>query len=314
MGKTLRIAYMGTPDFAVPALQALIDSPHEVVCVFTQPPRPKGRGQKVQPSPVHVLADDHHIPVHTPRSLKKDMEAQAALATYAPDVVVVAAYGLMLPKNVLLLPKYGCLNIHASLLPRWRGAAPIQYAIWHGDKQSGVTIMRMEEGLDSGPMIARKEVPIRAETTAQSLHDELSALGAGAVMDVIRIIADTGSYESEQQDENLVTYAPVLKKEDGRINWNRTAQDIDRQIRALNPWPGVWTTDPQGRRLKIIEAEAVSEAYTEPPGTLTDHLGHVACGGDTALRLITVQPENAKRMDVVSAFNGGYLKMDDVLE
>lgn len=239
MEQILRVAYMGTPDFAVPALQALIDSSHEVVCVFTQPPRPKGRGHKVQPSPVHILADEHDIPVHTPRSLKKDVEAQAMLTAYAPDVVVVAAYGLMLPKDVLLLPQYGCLNIHASLLPRWRGAAPIQYAIWQGDEKSGVTIMRMEEGLDSGPMIVKKQVPVRPETTAQSLHDELAALGAGAVMDVLQTIAGTGSYESEEQDESLVTYAPVLSKEDGRVDWNRTAQDIDRQIRALNPWPGL---------------------------------------------------------------------------
>lgn len=313
MNQSLRIAYMGTPDFAVPALQAIIDSPHEAVCVFTQPPRPKGRGQKVQPSPVHILADDHNIPVHTPRSLKKDVEAQAALASYAPDVIVVAAYGLMLPKNVLLLPQYGCLNIHASLLPRWRGAAPIQYAIWQGDEKSGVTIMRMEEGLDSGPMIVKKEVPIRPQTTTQSLHDELAALGAAAIMDVLQTIADTGSYESEEQDESLVTYAPVLTKEDGRVDWNRTAQEIDCQIRALNPWPGIWTIDPHGRRLKIIEAEAVSETYTEPPGTLTDRSGHVSCGSDTALRLITVQPENARAMDAVSAINGNYLKIDDVL-
>lgn len=314
MSTSLRIAYMGTPDFAVPALHELIHSPHEVVCVFTQPPRPKGRGQKVQPSPVHVLADDHHIPVFTPGSLKKDMDAQAGLAACAPDVIVVAAYGLMLPKNVLDIPRYGCLNIHASLLPRWRGAAPIQYAIWKGDDKSGVTIMQMEEGLDSGPMIAKKSVPIRPQTTAQSLHDELAALGAGALMEVLQDIAGHGGLKAEEQDGALSTYAPVLSKEDGRVDWSQTAEEIDRQVRALNPWPGVYTLDPHGKRIKILEAELVSEAYTEPPGTVADHMGRISCGDDTALRLITVQPENARRMDVVSAMNGGYLKVDDVLE
>jgi methionyl-tRNA formyltransferase len=310
MGNALKVVFMGTPDFAVPALEALIHSEYELVGVFSQPPRPKGRGYQVQPSPVHNLASEHNIKVYTPKSLKKDESAQVDLALLEPDIIIVAAYGLLLPKRILELPRYGCLNIHASLLPRWRGASPIQHSVWKGDNVSGVTIMKMEEGLDTGPMILKKEVQIRQQTTSKSLHDELSALGAIALMEVLDEIAKSGKFSYQEQDDNLATYAPMLKKEDGRIDWNQNAQEIDQQIRALNPWPGVWSLYDDEKRIKIIEAEAVSESYTEPPGTLIDHIGHVACGDDTAIRLITVQPENAKKMDFISAMNGGYIKRD----
>lgn len=309
----MRIAFMGTPDFAVPALEALIHRGHEVVCVFTQPPRPKGRGQQMQPSPVHLAALAQGIPVHTPLSLKKDPQAVAAMASYEPDVAVVAAYGLILPKAVLETPKYGCLNIHASMLPRWRGASPIQHAILAGDDESGICIMQMGEGLDTGPVIDCKKVRIRPQTTAQSLHDELAALGAAMIADAADRLAADGKLEAAPQDDSLSTYAPMLKKDDGRVNWAKPAGDIDRQIRALNPWPGVWTVLPEGTRLKILAAEPVDEAFTEPPGTMVDRSGHVSCGGDTGLRLLRVQPENAKAMDIVSAINGGYVKPDQVL-
>lgn len=309
----LRIVFMGTPDFAVPALEALADRGHEVIAVYSQPPRPKGRGQQVRPSPVHETASAMNIPVYTPLSLKKDEKAQAEFAALAPDVAVVAAYGLILPQTVLEAPRFGCLNIHASLLPRWRGASPIQHAIWKGDAESGVTIMQMEQGLDTGPMIEKKAVNIRPQTTAQSLHDELAALGAAMIVRVLDRLASDGQLEAEPQDDEEATYAPLLKKEDGKVDWSRSAEEIDRQVRALNPWPGVWTLSADGARLKILEAEAVTEAFTAPPGTVTDHIGHVACGGDTGLRLLTVQPENARRMDAVSAINGGYLKTGQTL-
>ncbi|MCB9988149.1 MAG: methionyl-tRNA formyltransferase [Rhodospirillales bacterium] len=307
----LRIAFMGTPDFSVPALEALIDSDHEVVCVYTQPPRPKGRGHQVQPSPVHQVAAEHGIPVYTPRSLKKDEAAQEEFAAHDLDVAVVAAYGLLLPKAVLDAPKYGCLNIHASLLPRWRGAAPIQYAIWDGDTESGITIMQMEEGLDTGPMVEKRSVKIRPITTAQSLHDELSALGAAMIVDVLDELSAKGRLDSELQDDELSTYAPMLTKDDGRVDWTLDAAAIDRQIRALTPWPGVWTETMLGKRIKILEAEPVSERYTEPPGTLADRGGHVVCGNDTVLRLTRIQPESAKAMDVTAAVNGGYVHVDE---
>ena len=309
----LRIAFMGTPDFAVPALEALIDAGHDIVCVYTQPPRPKGRGHQIQPSPVHLVAQAHNIPVHTPHSLKKDIRAVTDLADYAPDVAVVAAYGLILPKSVLEIPRLGCLNIHASLLPRWRGASPIQNAILAGDEESGICIMQMDEGLDTGPVIDCRSVKIRPETTAQSLHDELAALGAGMIAEVIRQMAENGPPEAQPQDSRGTTYAPMLKKDDGRVNWTKTASEINRQIRALTPWPGVWTTLPDGARLKILAAAPVDETFTQAPGTLTDRAGHVACGGDTVLRLMRVQPENATAMDFIAALNGGYLKPDQVL-
>lgn len=315
----LKIIFMGTPDFAVPALEALIRSGHDVVAVYSQPPRPKGRGHQVQLSPVHQCAADHNIPVYTPKSLRKDLNAQADFMALEPDLAVVAAYGLLLPKIVLEAPRYGCVNIHASLLPRWRGASPIQHAIWAGDSESGVTIMQMEEGLDTGPMIEKKALPIRPETTAQSLHDALSALGAAMIDEIVRRLAADGkaALAGEEQDDDLATYAPLLNKSDGLVDWTQQAEQIDRQIRALNPWPGVYTIvkDAQGneKRLKMIEARPSVEHFPEPPGTIIDRTGHISCGGDTGLRVLTVQPENAKKMDFVAAVNGGYLAVGNVL-
>lgn len=311
----LKIVFMGTPDFAVPALQALIQSGHEVVAVYTQPPRPKGRGHALHYSPVYELAESHNIPVYTPETLKKDADAQAEFTELNPDVAVVAAYGLILPQAVLGVPKYGCLNIHASLLPRWRGASPIQHAIWKGDKESGNSIMQMEEGLDTGPVIARQSVPIGANTTAQTLHDDLSVLGATMLVDVLdRLAREEGDLESQVQDDDQSTYAPLLRKNDGNIDWSQTAEEIDRQIRALNPWPGVGTATKDGRRIKIIEAKPVSGDFSDKPGTLINRTGLVVCGNNTALNLAVVQPENAKKMDVVSAVNGGYLNVGDCFE
>ena len=281
--------------------------------MYTQPPRPKGRGHQVLPTPVDHLASTHNIPVHTPESLKKDEDEKARFISYELDVAVVAAYGLILPLDILNAPRYGCLNIHASLLPRWRGASPIQHAIWKGDDKSGITIMQMDEGLDTGDMIEKREVLIRPQTTAQSLHDELSALGAILIKDVIDRLAQDEKLEAEKQKDDEMTYAPLLKKEDGHVSWAQTAHQIDLQVRALNPWPGVWTQTPDDKRLKIIQAEPVSDNFVKPPGTIIDQYGHVSCGEDTALRLLKVQPDNAKPMDAISAINGGYLKVDDCL-
>lgn len=309
----MRIAFMGTPDFAVPALEKIVDHGFEVACVYTQPPRPKGRGQQVQPSPVHLAAAARGIEVRTPRSLKKDPQAQADFAALGLDAAVVAAYGLILPEAVLAAPKHGCLNIHASLLPRWRGASPIQHAIWKGDSESGVCIMQMEKGLDTGPVVESAAVKIRPQTTAQSLHDELAALGAALVVRVLETIAAGGTLALALQDDSKSTYAPLLSKEDGRVDWTRPAEEIWRQVRALNPWPGVWTTTPDGTRLKILEAEPSDERVPGAPGTVADRAGRIVCGADTVLRLLRVQPENAGKMDAVSAVNGGYLTPDSAL-
>lgn len=298
---------MGTPDFSVPALESLIDR-HDVIAVYSQPPRPKGRGQQVQMSPVHQVAAHHDIPVFTPRSLRKDEAARKDFILLKPDVAVVAAYGLLLPKEVLEAPVYGCLNIHASLLPRWRGASPIQHAIWKGDSESGNCIMKMEEGLDTGPVILRRAIAIRSETTAQSLHDELSALGATMVVEVLDDIARHKALPYlEVQDDALSTYAPLLTKEDGLVNWQQTADEIDRQIRALNPWPSVYTYNTKGQRLKILAAGVANTTSDKAAGTVLDRKGYIACGDGSVLALAKIQPDNSKPMDIAAAINGGYI-------
>lgn len=310
MSKSLRIAFMGTPDFSVPALKKLISSRHKVVCVYSQPPRPKGRGQHVQEGPVHLAALEAGIEVRTPLNFKKDEDVAAFMALEL-DVAVVAAYGLILPKSILDAPQYGCLNIHASLLPRWRGAAPIHRAILEGDSESGITIMQMEEGLDTGPMISKKAVAIRATTTAQSLHDMLSAVGSSMIEDVLDTLADTGHLEGVVQPEEGMTYAKMLKKEEGCIDWTKPSEVIDRQIRALNPWPGTWCETEGGKRLKILEAEPVMDA-TGAPGKILDDVGTIACGTG-GLRIMKAQPENKSAFHTAELYNGRYLSSESSL-
>lgn len=303
----LRVVFMGTPDFAVPALQAILHSPHNVICVYTQPPRGKGRGQTVQKSPVHEAAEAAGVDVRHPLSFKKDPAAQADFAALGADVAVVAAYGLILPQAVLDAPRFGCINIHASLLPRWRGASPIQRAVWAGDKESGVTIMQMEAGLDTGPMIEKGIVHLPPETTTQTLHDDLARMGGAMILPVLDRLAAQGFVASEKQDDSQSTYAPMLTKDDGRVDWVQPAEAIDRQIRALNPWPGVWTMAGE-KRLKIIEASLSQDSAKAAPGTVLDRAGHIACGGGTVLQLRIVQPENGKRMDAAAAINGQHIR------
>lgn len=309
----LRIVFMGTPDFAVPALDALRRSGHEIVCVYSQPPRPKGRGHQVHPSPVHAYAEENHIPVRTPRSIRKLDAIQEFIALQA-DVAIVAAYGLILPKEILEAPKYGCINIHASLLPRWRGASPIQHAIWMGDKQTGVTLMQMDEGLDTGAMIDKQPVAIKPETTASSLHDELSSLGSAMIIEAVTKLARDGEIPATPQDNTVATYAKLLRKEDGFVDWNKTSVEIERQIRSLNPWPGV-STQANGQRFKILAAVNHSGALVDGDvGTILNRDGDIACGNGTILKLEKIQPPNAKPMDFASALNGGYFKVGGVLQ
>ncbi len=295
---------MGTPDFSVAALRNLIANPAiDVIAVYTQPPRPAGRGQQVRPSPVHMVADEHHIPVHTPKSLKKDAAAVAEFQKLDADIAVVAAYGLILPKSVLDAPKYGCLNIHASFLPRWRGAAPIQRAIEAGDSETGITIMQMDEGLDTGAMLLKRKVMIHETTTAHSLHDELSALGSAMIEDVLEDIIASRPLHPEMQDDTLSNYAPMLKKEEGLIDWSQPASVIDLKIRAFTPWPGCYTCDANGKRIKIISGVVQPHKSTEPAGSLLSKDGDIACG-DGVYRVTMLQPENSKPMDMQSAING----------
>ncbi len=309
MANKLRIAFMGTPDFAVAALNALNAAGHDIVAVYSQPPRPAGRGQKLQLSAVQKRAEELGLQVRHPKSLKKDAEARAAFAALNLDIAVVAAYGLILPKDVLDAPKYGCLNIHASLLPRWRGAAPIQRAIMAGDAASGICIMQMEEGLDTGPVLMRGVVPINNTTTAQSLHDALAVQGGELIVDTLELIAEGNTPPAEKQTEEGITYAHMLAKDDGRIDWNKPAVEIERQMRALTPWPGVWCMQGD-HRMKVLAAE-VAEGKGRPGEILDRHL-IIACGAG-ALKLTKIQPQDRKPMDGLSFMNGTHLNIGDVL-
>jgi len=280
---SLRLAFMGSPDFSIPALSALLNAGHQVVAVYAQPPRPAGRGQKERLCPVHAFAVERGIEVRTPKSLRSE-EEQARFAELELDVCVVAAYGLILPAAVLQAPRLGCINVHASLLPRWRGAAPIQRAILAGDEKSGVTIMQMDEGLDTGDMLLTGEADIGPETTAQQLHDELANLGGALIVKALDKAA-AGTLDAMPQPDEGATYAAKLEKSEGRIDWSKSAAELDRLVRALNPWPGVWFV-LNGENIKVKAAEP-AEGSGRPGDILDDGL-LVACG-DGALRLASLQ-------------------------
>jgi methionyl-tRNA formyltransferase len=265
----LRVAFAGTPEFSVPALKALVGSPHSVVGVLTQPDRPKGRGRQLTASPVKEAALAAGLPVAQPQTLKTE-EGRAALAEWAPDVLVVVAYGLILPPAALTIPRFGCLNIHASLLPRWRGAAPIQRAILAGDEETGITIMQMDAGLDTGPMLLRRPMRIEPDDTAATLEPRLAESGANAILEALDRIAD-GTIEAMPQPEEGVTYAAKLEKAEARIDWTARAVDIERQVRAFNPRP-IAETLFGGEQLRILRARAEREESNrlsgQPPGTI----------------------------------------------
>jgi methionyl-tRNA formyltransferase len=294
----MRIVYMGTPDFAVPALRALIEAGHQIICVYTQPPRPAGRGQREQISPVHEEAVRRGIPVRTPVSLRSE-GAQKDFAALKPDVAVVAAYGLILPKGILAAPPYGCINIHASLLPRWRGAAPIQRAILAGDSESGITIMQMDEGLDTGPILMQARRAIGPTTTAQDLHDSLATLGAETIVAALEKL-QPGLLKAQPQPGGA-TYAPKLTREEGRLDWKKPAAVLERQVRAFTPWPGAWF-EHDGERIKVLAATTADGAG--PAGTVLDDHLTVACG-EGALSIARVQRAGKEAMDT-DAFLRGY--------
>lgn len=309
-GRGLRIVFMGTPDFAASALQKLVDSSHTIVAVYSQPPRPKGRGQQVQKSPVHMLAEKNGLPVFTPKNFKEEQDLHDFTA-HEPDVAVVAAYGLILPQAILDTPRYGCLNIHASLLPRWRGAAPIHRAILAGDEKTGVTIMQMEAGLDTGPMIAVEEAVITPQTSTGVLHDTLSAVGADMILKVLDQLSRNGTVTATLQPDDGVIYADKISKEEARIDWHQSAAQLDRQVRAFAPVPGAWCQTENGQRLKILSAHLI-ERSSSSVGKILNAQGDVACG-EGVLRLVCVQPEGKKPMDIADAFNGGYIIVGDHL-
>ena len=275
----MRLAFLGSPGFAVPALRALHAAGHAIAAVYCQPPKPAGRGQKETPCPVHRAALDLGLAVRTPARLRRDAAEHAAFAALDLDAAVVAAYGLILPKAMLDAPRRGCLNIHASLLPRWRGAAPIQAAILAGDEQTGITIMRMDEGLDTGPMLLAEATPIAPRETTATLHDRLAAIGARLILRALE-----ENPPATPQPADGVTYAPKLTKADGALDWRQPAAMLDRKVRALNPWPGAYF-DANGETIRVLEAEPLPAAA--PPGTVLAGAA-IACG-EGALRLIRLQ-------------------------
>ncbi|MCQ8279470.1 methionyl-tRNA formyltransferase [Acetobacteraceae bacterium KSS8] len=293
----MRLAFMGTPGFSVPALLALHQAGHEIAAVYSQPPRPAGRGHVLTPSPVQREAERLGLPVRTPERLRRDEAEHAAFRALELDAAVVVAYGLILPAAMLDAPRRGCLNIHASLLPRWRGAAPFQAAILAGDTECGVTIMQMDPGLDTGPMLRAEAVPIGADTDATMLHDSLSALGA-------RLIVEELAHPSTpvKQDESLATLVPKLSRADGRLDFTQPAVALDRRVRAMTPWPGASTT-LDGVPLKIGRATPVAMTHRAPPGTALDDRLLIACG-DGALRLDRLQAPGRAMMEADAFLRG----------
>jgi len=300
---SLRIIFAGTPDFAADALSALIKSEHEIIAVYTQPDRPAGRGRKLRASPVKEVALENNIPVLQPENLK-DKQAQEKLRTFNADVMVVAAYGLILPQVVLDIPRLGCLNIHASLLPRWRGAAPIQRAIAAGDKESGITIMQMNAGLDTGDILHLSPCPITDSDTGGSLHDRLAETGASAILKVLEDLS-SNKIKAKPQDDSLATYAHKLDKKEAQINWQQAANEIELLIRAFNPWPVAFTS-VNDKTVRIWQAQALAENSDAEAGTIISSNKNgidISCG-EGVLRLLKLQPSGSKAMDVAAFMNG----------
>ncbi len=302
-GVSMRILFMGTPEFAVGTLEALIQSRHEVVAVVTQPDRPKGRGNAVKFPPVKEAALAHGIPVLQPLKVREP-EVVEQLRAFAPDLIAVAAFGQLLPKAILEMPRYGCVNVHASLLPKYRGAAPIQWAVINGEAESGVTTMMMSRGLDKGDMLKKSVVRLDPKETGDSLHDKLAALGGPLLLETIDEL-EQGTIVRVPQDDAQSSYAPMLTKELGRIDWSKPADELERLVRGLNSWPSAYTR-LHGKTLKIWDADVVSASGGEPGKVLqADKNGLVIQAGEGALRIVSLQPEGKKRMEA-DAFLRGY--------
>ena len=300
----MRLIFAGTPDFAVPALDALAGAGHQVVAVYTQPDRPAGRGRKLTPSPVKTRAQALGLPIEQPESLKSS-DMQTILRGYAPDAMVVVAYGLLLPQAVLDIPKYGCLNIHASLLPRWRGAAPIQRAIAAGDTETGVGIMQMEKGLDTGPVLLERRIPIAPADTGGVLHDRLASLGAQAIVEALERL-EHGTLEPEPQDSTQATYAHKLTKQEGALDWRKPADLLARQVRAFNPWPVAFATF-EGEILRVWNATSRPNAAADrSPGDIVtvSAEGIDVATGEGMLRITRLQPPGKRPMNAAEFLNG----------
>lgn len=305
----MRIVFMGTPEFAVPTLERIIEDGHEVVAVVTQPDKSKDRGMKLQFSPVKECAIKYNIPVLQPIKIRKDEEFLQKYKELNPDVTIVVAFGQILPKSVLEVPKLGCINVHASLLPKYRGAAPIQWSVINGDKITGVTTMYMDAGLDTGDMILKKEVEIGEEETAGELHDRLSVIGAEALSETLNLI-EKGQVTREKQPEEF-TYAPMLTKETGKIDWNKKSSEIDSLIRGVSPWPGAFA-ELCGKKFKVHKIKAVEGNGAAGQILKADSKeGLIVATLDGAIEIIELQPENKKRMLAKDFLRGNKLTEDN---
>lgn len=302
MSEPLKIIFAGTPDFAAKHLAALLDTRHQIVGVLTRHDKPAGRGKKLTPSPVKVLAEEHQIPVFQPVSLK-DSENQQWIKNQNADLMIVVAYGLILPQAVLDIPRLGCLNVHGSLLPRWRGAAPIQRSIWAGDTETGVTIMQMDAGLDTGDMLYKAICPINPSDTSASLYDKLAIIGPEALIHTVEMLS-SGQCTAEKQDDSLANYAEKLSKEEARINWRDDAVHIERCIRAFNPWPMSYFMVEE-QLIKVWQAEVLEEAHDKQPGTIisADKKGICIATGNGILNITQLQPPGKKAMSAQDILN-----------
>jgi methionyl-tRNA formyltransferase len=309
MTTPLDLIFMGTPDFAATVLAALIDAGHRIGAVYTQPARPAGRGHRLQPSPVEALARRHGIAVRCPATLR-DPETQDEFAATPADAAVVAAYGLILPPAILKAPRHGCLNVHASLLPRWRGAAPIQRAILAGDPETGITIMQMDEGLDTGPILLQQAIPITPKMTSGELSELLAALGARLILDAIDGVA-RGTLVARPQPSAGVTYAAKLRREEARLDWRLSAVALERQVRAFDSWPGAYFCG-RGERIRVLMADADPQSAAAPPGTVLDECLSVACG-EGVLRPLRLQRPGRTALDTAALLRGFALPPGTVL-
>ncbi|MCV9880564.1 methionyl-tRNA formyltransferase [Brenneria izbisi] len=302
MSNSLRIIFAGTPDFAARHLDALLSSRHQLVGVFTQPDRPAGRGNKLTPSPVKIVAEQHNLPVYQPKSLRAS-ESQDLVEALHADVMVVVAYGLILPPAVLAMPRLGCINVHGSLLPRWRGAAPIQRALWAGDQNTGVTIMQMDAGLDTGAMLHKIECPILQDDTSATLYDKLAELGPRGLLDTLERLA-SNRIAAETQDDAFATYAEKLSKEEARLDWQLSAAQLERCIRAFNPWPVSYFLIGE-QPIKVWKAEIISSCHHAQPGTIlqADKNGIQVATREDILNIVELQPAGKKVMKAQDLLN-----------
>lgn len=312
----MKLIFMGTPDFATPTLRALLEHHYEVQAVVTQPDRAKGRGKQIIAPPVKLLAAQHRIPVLQPEKIRSQ-EVVHILQEFAPDVIVVVAYGQILPESILQIPLHGCINVHASLLPKYRGAAPIHWAILRGEPKTGITTMFMDKGMDTGDMLLQRTLPIQEEDTAGALHDKLAELGAHTLIDTLQHL-ETDTLQRIPQNHDAATYAPMLKKEDGEIHWQESAVAIARKVRGLYPWPGAFTTY-QGCTVKLlkVQQEACPAAITASiPGTVIDmnkFSGPLLATGEGCLRILQIQPQNKSPMNCSDFCRGYHLTIGDSL-